>query len=95
MEEAQDLIIAHQFNSELKEGDVSLVLRADSLPEIHHNVGSLAESGRLVGGPDGNATGVFMALALLDIMANDQAALSAAMIRVAGRIDGGTLRLVM
>lgn len=95
MQENENLTLSHHFNSELKEGDVALVLRKDGTPEIHHNIPSLVESGQLVGGPEGNSSGVILALSLLNILGNDHAALTAAMVRVTGQLEGGSLRLVM
>lgn len=94
MSDNENLVLAHKFSSELKEGDVALVLRADGPPEIHHNVPSLVETGQLVGGPDGNSGGIMLALGLMNILGEDHAALSAAMVRVSGLLEGGTLRLV-
>ncbi len=95
MQDNENMPISHHFNSELKEGDVALIFRADGEPEIHHNIASLVTTGELVGGPAGNSSSIFLALSLLNVMSHDQPAMAAAMVRVAGLLDGGTLRLVM
>jgi hypothetical protein len=74
----------------LKPGDVAVILPSaeDAEPILAHNIASIAETGYVSGGPD--AAGIMLVLAFLDIIQFDEAALQAAMLRVAKQIHVGS-----
>ncbi len=85
---AQDLI-------GLAPGDVALILQAGEEGGflIAHNIDSITKSNTL-DGANGDAAGVMLALAFADIMEHDEPAMTAALIRVAAKLQGNTLRAV-
>lgn len=81
-----------RFDPNLKPGDVALILPKEGEPFITHHIESLHETGQLVGGQ--NSAGIMMALALVNVVAHDEAAFAAAMRRVAMLLNNGKLSLV-
>lgn len=79
----------------MKPGDVALVMEAGEEGgfSIVHNIESIERTG-MIQGDNGDAEGILMALAFTDIMANDEAAMFAALRRVSAKLSGGNLKLV-
>ena len=73
----------------LAEGDVAVFIRKDATVQIGFNIPSMHETGNFPSGKD--AAGMIMALALLEIIDNDDEAFAAACKRVINKLDAGSV----